>query len=48
MISHGRWTRGVDIEDEEGPKTIRRVDPADILLISDEQVYDETFSDKVY
>jgi hypothetical protein len=48
MISHGRWTRGVDIEDEEGPKTIRRVDPADILLISDEKVNDETFSDKVY
>jgi hypothetical protein len=48
MISHGRWTRGVDIEDEEGPKTIRRVDPTDVLLISDEKVNDETFSDKVY
>jgi hypothetical protein len=48
MISHGRWTRGIDIEDEEGPKTIRRVDPADILLISDEKLIDETWSDKVY
>jgi len=46
-ISHGRWTRGVDIEDEEGKKTIRRVDPADILLVSDEPVDDLTMSDKV-
>jgi NOL1/NOP2/fmu family ribosome biogenesis protein len=46
-ISHGRWTRGVDIEDEEGKKTIRRVDPNDILLISDEPVNDLTMSDKV-
>jgi hypothetical protein len=48
MVSHGRWTRGIDIEDETGKKTLRRVDPSDILLASDEQVYDETFSDKVY
>jgi hypothetical protein len=47
-VSHGRWTRGIDIEDETGKKTLRRVDPSDILLASDEQVYDETFSDKVY
>jgi len=46
-ISHGRWTRGVDIEDEEGKKTIRRVDNGDILLASDEPVYDMTWSDKV-
>ena len=39
---------GIDIEDETGKKTLRRVDPSDILLASDEQVYDETFSDKVY
>jgi co-chaperonin GroES (HSP10) len=48
MISHGRWTRGIDIEDEEGEKTIRRVDINDILLVSDEYVNDMTFSDKVY
>jgi hypothetical protein len=46
-ISHGRWTRGVDIIDEEGKKTIRRVDLNDILLVSDEPVDDLTFSDKV-
>jgi co-chaperonin GroES (HSP10) len=48
LISHGRWTRGIDIEDEEGKKTIRRVDPNDVLLISDELPEDDTLSDKVY
>ena len=45
-ISHGRWTRGIDIEDETGKHTLRRVDPGDILLISDEPVNDLTMSDK--
>lgn len=46
-ISHGRWTRGIDIEDETGKKTLRRVDENDILLVSDEPVNDFTMSDKV-
>ena len=45
-IAHGRWTRGIDIEDETGKHTLRRVDPNDILLISDEPVNDLTMSDK--
>lgn len=47
LISHGRWTRGINIVDESGERTIRRVDPNDILLMSDEPMNDETFSDKV-
>ena len=47
LVSHGRWTRGIEIEDEEGKKTLRRVDPNDILLVSDEPMDDETISDKV-
>jgi co-chaperonin GroES (HSP10) len=46
-VAHGRWTRGVLIHDSEGEKTIRRVDPDDIMLISDEPVFDETMGDKV-
>ena len=46
LVSHGRWTRGIKIEDEEGEKTIRRVDPNDILLVSNEPMQDETISDK--
>jgi co-chaperonin GroES (HSP10) len=46
-IAHGRWTRGVDIEDETGKHTLRRVDTNDILLVSDEPVNDNTMSDKV-
>jgi hypothetical protein len=37
LVSHGRWTRGVQIEDTNGEVTIRRVDPNDILLVSDEE-----------
>lgn len=35
-VAHGRWTRGIEIEDAHGKRTIRRVDPEDILLVSDE------------
>jgi hypothetical protein len=44
MVAHGRWTRGVDIEDETGKHTIRRIDANDILLISDEPQTDESQS----
>jgi co-chaperonin GroES (HSP10) len=47
MISHGRWTRGIKIEDETGEVIIRKVDPNDILLVSDEPVEDYTMGDKV-
>jgi hypothetical protein len=36
LVAHGRWTRGLDIEDENGKTTIRKIDPKDILLVSDE------------
>jgi len=42
LIKHGRWTRGVDIEDGNDIKTLRRVDHEDILLVSDEPMVDET------
>lgn len=47
-IAHGRWTRGLDVEDEVGKKTLRRIDPKDILLVSDLEPQDETFSDAVH
>jgi hypothetical protein len=47
-VAHGRWTRGLDIEDDEGTKTIRRVDPNDILLVSDEEPgADDTISEAI-
>jgi co-chaperonin GroES (HSP10) len=48
MIAHGRWSRGQTIEDSEGEKTIRKVDPNDILLISETPVNDYTMTDKEY
>ena len=46
-VAHGRWTRGIDIEDENGRQTLRRIDPDDILLVSDYQPQDDTMSDAV-
>lgn len=48
LVAHGRWTRGIEVEDEFGKKTLRRVDPDDILLQSNEKVNDETFSDAIH
>jgi len=47
-VAHGRWTRGVEIEDESGEHTIRRIDHKDILLVSDDEPgVDDTMSDAV-
>lgn len=47
-VAHGRWTRGLEIEDPQGVRTIRKIDPKDILLISDEcPGSDDTISDAV-
>jgi co-chaperonin GroES (HSP10) len=35
LVSHGRWTRGIELENESGVVTIRMVDNADILAVSD-------------
>lgn len=47
-VAHGRWTRGLDIEDESGKRTIRKIDPKDILLVADEKPMDTTFSDAIH
>jgi co-chaperonin GroES (HSP10) len=41
-VEHGRWTRGIEIDDNGVERTIRRIDPNDILLVSDEQPQDDT------
>ena len=46
-VAHGRWTRGIEIEDSAGKHTLRRVDPKDILMISDEKPSDTTMSDAI-
>jgi co-chaperonin GroES (HSP10) len=47
-VAHGRWTRGIDVEDETGKHTLRRVDPKDIMLSADELPNDMTFSDAIH
>lgn len=48
LVAHGRWTRGLEIEDGQGKKTIRKIDPKDIMLTSNVQPQDDTFSDAVH
>ena len=47
-VAHGRWTRGLDIEDENSKRTIRKIDPKDILMSADERPNDLTFSDAIH
>lgn len=46
-VAHGRWTRGLDITDSSGSKTIRRIDNKDILLVSDTPMVDEAIGDNM-
>jgi co-chaperonin GroES (HSP10) len=52
MVAHGRWTRGIDIDNGTADHkiTIRKIDPKDILLVSDnpERPRDDTHSEAVY
>lgn len=47
-VEHGRWTRGIDIEDEDGKQTLRRIDPKDIMISADERPDDVTFSTAIH
>lgn len=43
-VKHGRWTRGIEMEDENGKKfVIHKVDNNDVLLQSDEKPTDINF-----
>jgi len=39
LISHGRWSRGIDVEDPDTGAVVklRRVDPKEILAVSDKE-----------
>lgn len=40
-VEHGRWTRGIELKDQEGNEfVIRRVDNNAVMLISDEKPSD--------
>ena len=47
LVAHGRWTRGIKIKMNDIIHVIRRIDPNDILAVSDEPQIDDTMSDKV-
>ena len=48
LVSHGRWTRGLDMTDENGDTvTVRLVDPKEILMASWEMPEDDTIANTV-
>jgi len=44
LVKHGRWTRGIDMEVAGNDVTVRRIDNDDILLVSETEQTDETFT----
>lgn len=40
LVEHGRWTRGVTVKEGDKETVIRRVDPENILMVSDEKPND--------
>lgn len=41
LVEHGRWTRGVDLENSDGSlTTVRRVEPKSIIGVSDNKPED--------
>ena len=48
LVEHGRWTRGIDLDDGNGdPKTIRMVDNKSILLWATEKPADAVIAKTV-
>jgi co-chaperonin GroES (HSP10) len=40
LVEHGRWTRGITIDDGSGTKVVQRVDVNAILAVTDEEPND--------
>lgn len=48
FVEHGRWTRGIEVEVQGETMTLRRVDPKNIIFVSDEPpAADDTISTAV-
>jgi hypothetical protein len=48
LIAHGRWTRANEVEVDGVKLKLRRIDPADMLMVSDEEPEaDDTLSTAV-
>lgn len=48
LVEHGRWTRGVEVEIDDEEFTLRRVDGAALMLVSDEEPTDDVISGSVH
>lgn len=48
LVEHGRWTRGVEVEINDEEFTLRRIDGAAMMMVSDEEPTDDVVSTAVH
>ena len=48
LLEHGRWTRGAKIVIDDEEITIRRIDPENIIFVTDEEPTDDNISTAVH
>lgn len=47
LIEHGRWTRGIKVDDGNGEKVLRMVEAESILAVSDEKPNDASIGEEI-
>lgn len=47
LVSHGRWSRGIELDIDGETFTVRKVDPNDVLIKADQRPNDDTLSGAV-
>jgi co-chaperonin GroES (HSP10) len=48
LVSHGRWTRGLDMTGDDGiTVTVRLVDPKDVIMASPDKPHDMTMANTI-
>ena len=47
LVEHGRWTRGIDIDEGDGENTLRMVEAESILLYSNEKPDDVQMAEEL-
>lgn len=47
LVEHGRWTRSVTVKEGDKETVIRRVDPENILIVSDEKPSDVYIGEEI-
>lgn len=47
LIEHGRWTRGITVDDGDGEKVLRMVEAESVLAVSEEKPNDVSIGEEI-